>query len=136
MPLVEIMTKHFQSTWWSIEVLPGWSAKREDTCTTILSEKGVGALQVSAYHNDDGPVSERDLSEFSEGEYPDGVSENHHQLGAFSGLHVSFSENGTYWRKWWLRKDFLLLFATYNCSVEKPKWRIRSCGSDGCHDKT
>jgi hypothetical protein len=36
----------------------------------------------------------------------------------FGGLQVSFSENRRYWRKWWLRKDSLLLFVTYNCAAE------------------
>lgn len=110
--------KEFKSTWWSIELLPGWYAEREDGCTTISSEEGLGALQVSAYHHDGEPVSGKDLSEASKGEYPESLSVLDHRLGTFTGLHVSFSENGTYWRKWWLRKDSLLLFVTYNCSVE------------------
>jgi len=118
MPLVEIMMKEFESAWWSIELVRGWYAEREDSCTTIWSEDDVGALQVSAYHHDGELVSEKDLSEFSEGEYPESVSVLDLRLGSFTGLHVSFSENGTYWRKWWLRKDSLLLFVTYNCSVE------------------
>jgi hypothetical protein len=112
------MMKEFESTWWSIELLQGWCAEREDCCTSISSEKGAGVLQVSAYHHDGEPVSETDLAEFSEGDYPEGVSLIDHRFGAFTGLHVSFSENGMYWRKWWLRKDSLLLFVTYNCNVE------------------
>jgi hypothetical protein len=118
MPLVEIVMKEFESTWWSIQLPTGWRADREDSCTTISSETGVGALQVSAYQHEGEAVSEKDLSEFSEGDYPEGVSVIDHRFGAFTGLHVSFSENGMYWRKWWLCKDSLLLFVTYNCSVE------------------
>ena len=112
------MTREFESTWWSIELLAGWRVEQEDVCTAISSEEGIGVLQVSAYHNAREEVSEKDLSEFSEGDYPEGVIVLEHKFGAFRGLHVSFPENGTYWRKWWLRKDSLLLFVTYNCSVE------------------
>ena len=90
MPLVEKMMREFESTWWSIELVPGWYAEREDCCTTISSEEGVGALQVGAYHHNGEPVSEKDLSEFSEGEYPESVIVLDHRLGAFSGLHVPF----------------------------------------------
>jgi hypothetical protein len=108
----------FESAWWSIELLPGWRAKLEDLCTSISSDQGVGALQVSAYKHDDRKVSDRDLYDFSEGEYPSGVEVKINQSGAFRGLQVSFTENGRYWRKWWLCNDTLLLFVTYNCSVQ------------------
>lgn len=126
MLLVEIAMTEFESTWWSIELLPGWRAECEDSCTTISSEKGVGALQVSAYHHEGESVSEKDLSEFSEGEYPEGVEVKEYDSGALSGLHVSFSENGRYWRKWWLRKDSLLLFVTYTCEVENRDSEIEN----------
>ena len=73
MLLVEIAITEFESTWWSIELLPGWRAECEDSCTTISSEKGVGALQVSAYHHEGESVSEKDLSECEPAHLPLGM---------------------------------------------------------------
>jgi hypothetical protein len=110
--------EEFKSTWWSIELLPTWSAEQEESCTSICSENDVGALQVSAYRKSDRSVSEKDLVELSEGQYPTGVSVDNFESSAFKGLQVSFSQTGKYWRKWWMHEGSLLLFITYTCNLE------------------
>ena|SRR5258705_642967 len=113
------MNNEFTSSWWSIELPLGWSAEREESCTNIWSEDGVGALQISAYQRDGEPVSDEDLYDFAEREYPEGVRVLNENCGQFSGLNVSFLVENSYWRKWWLRNGSLFLFVTYNCNVEE-----------------
>src|SRR5258705_9121520 len=117
MPLVELVMEEFKSTWWSISLLPAWRAEQEESSTSIWSEHGVGALQVSAYKNDRSVLG-KDLAQLSEGEYPSGVPVSDFKSSGFKGLQVSFSQNGKYWRKWWLHDGPLLLFVTYNCNAE------------------
>ena len=116
--------QEFESIWWSINLLPDWCAEQENSCTSLWSYEGVGALQVSAYKKTDEVVSEKDISELSEGGYPEGAEVNDDLSGAFKGIRVSFSENGKYWRKWWLCNDSLMLFITYNCDVEDQRIEI------------
>lgn len=111
------MEAQIVSNWWSIELLPGWRAEQDDSCVTISCERGVGALQISAYEHEPQPVSAQDLDELSEGEYPADAMVNEGLFGEFKGLCVSFSVNEKYWRKWWLANRSLLLFVTYNCDV-------------------
>ena len=46
------MSNEFTSAWWTIELPPDWSAEREESCTSIWSEDGVGAIQISSYQHD------------------------------------------------------------------------------------
>ena len=118
--------KEFESSWWSIELFPGWRAQQDDACTTISSETGVGALQISAYEHEGQPVTAQDLYELSEGQYPADAKANEGIFGQFKGLCVSFSANENYWRKWWLANHSLLLFVTYNCDVADRTREIES----------
>ena len=116
--------QEFESTWWSINLLPDWHAEQGVSCTTLWSDDGVGALQVSAYKKTDESVSEKDISELSEGGYPYGAEVKSDRSGVFKGIQASFSENGKYWRKWWLCSDSLMLFITYNCDVEDQRIEV------------
>lgn len=109
--------REFKSSWWSIELFPGWRAEQDDSCTTISEDRGVGALQISVYEHEGQPVSAKDLYELSKGEYPADAKVNEGLFGQFKGLCVSFSANEKYWCKWWLANHSLLLFVTYNCDV-------------------
>jgi len=113
------MSDEFTSRWWTIELASGWSAKSEESCSSITAEVGVGALQISAYGCTGGPVTEGTCMSLLKGEYPAGVEVLNHNFGQFSGLNVSFSVEKVYWRKWSLRNGSLLLFVTYNCDTEE-----------------
>lgn len=38
----------FNSEWWSLQFSDDWSAEQDETCTSMFSKSGVGALQSSA----------------------------------------------------------------------------------------
>jgi hypothetical protein len=50
-PLLFAMSE-YRSSWWSIDLLPGWSADEQPDCVAFARDDGVGALQISAYKHD------------------------------------------------------------------------------------
>ena len=111
------MAHRYESAWWSIAMPDGWQAESDESCTTIMSDSGVGALQLSAYQNDAGPVTIDALNEFVLEESLDAVVLTEVKRGDFEGLSTHYREAGTHWRKAWLKNADVLLYVTYNCSA-------------------
>ena len=101
----------YKSTDWSLEVPEGWSHESDEDCTTFEHPEGVGAFQVSSYRKDEA-VTDDDLREFA-GEIPLAAV----SFGRFTGFRTRFSEDDTFWTKWWLRAGQQMIHATYNCSL-------------------
>ena len=112
------MAKEYKSSWWAVELPPGWSVEEEKDCVSLSAEQGVGALQISAYRRDGEPVTDEDLCEFAEDELSDGVIPQAVAFGDFRGVATSKVEGKNFWRKLWLRSGALLLYVTYNCAAE------------------
>ena len=126
--LVERMSEQFVSSWWSIQLEPGWFAEREPECASFWRKDGVGALQISAYKHDNGSLPGDDLAEFMENEVPENVTRQKTQLGEFLGYEVDYILEGTFWRKVWITKDSLLMFITYTSDAEDR--RVESVAVD------
>jgi hypothetical protein len=107
----------YRSSWWSIDLLPGWSAEEHSECVTFVRDDGVGALQISAYQHDTGAIPEGDLDDFTKGEFPDNVTLEAITYGAWSGVGVDYLADGKFWFKRWLHNGALLIYATYNCDA-------------------
>jgi hypothetical protein len=101
----------YESTDWSLEVPEGWGQESEKECTTFTHSEGVGAFQVSSYRKDEA-VTDDDLREFA-GKIPLAAV----SFGRLTGFRTRFSEDDTFWTKWWLRAGCQMLHATYNCSL-------------------
>jgi hypothetical protein len=111
------MAHRYEAAWWSIAMPDGWQAESDESCTTLMSDTGVGALQLSAYQNEDGPITNDALNEFVLEESLDAVLLTEVKRGDFEGLTTQYREDGTYWRKAWLKNANILLYVTYNCSA-------------------
>src|SRR5512134_2116348 len=99
--------------WWSLELEPGWSAVNDPECVTITKSNS-GAFQISAGRRPERPASLEELRK---------AAERQHDLmgpplpvtcGGFRGFTVSYSHNGAEWRRFWLGRGPLWIFATYN----------------------
>ncbi len=99
----------YESTDWSLEVPEGWSHESEEDCTTFTHPQGVGAFQVSSHRKDEA-VTDDDLREFA-GEIPLAAV----SVGRLTGFRTRFSEDDTFWTKWWLRAGRQMIHVTYNC---------------------
>ena len=101
----------YKSTDWSLDVPEGWGHESDSDCDTFAHPQGVGAFQISSYHKDDA-VTDDDLREFA-GEIPLAAV----SFGGLTGFRTRFSEDDTFWTKWWPRAGPQMIHVTYNCSL-------------------
>lgn len=94
---------------WSIDVPNGWEFEEDGTCTTFTNSQGVGAFQISSYWKDQ-TITENDLRDFAGGDTLAPIS-----FGDLSGFFAQFTDDETFWRKWWLKSGTQMIYATYNC---------------------
>ena len=101
----------FTSGSWSIEIPGDWSVE-SGTPVSIVRRDGVGALQITSTQKTTGSITKEDVDELVAGEAgkTDNVS-----FGAFQGVTLEHVSEGRFLQKWWLVRDSLLLFLTYNC---------------------
>lgn len=109
------MTQQFKSTGWSVEIPSNWIGEQEDTCASFWSNRGVGALQLSAYQRDIHAVTDSELYAVAQDELIENITPQAANCGDFVGLTISYGTAGKFWRKWWLRSDSLFIYVTYNC---------------------
>lgn len=117
------MTDAFGGAWWSIELPDGWVGDQDDDCATIVSPEKIGALQISAYKNEETAVTEEDLQAFAEERLDASAVTEPVSLGTFDGLTIDYAESDeegdTWWREWVLRCGRILLYATYCCDASE-----------------
>jgi hypothetical protein len=103
----------YHSTDWSIDVPDGWTFEKNTACTSFYHPDGVGAFQVSSYRKD-APVTDLDLREFA-----DDIPLVAFSCGTLAGFRTRFSEDDTFWTKWWLRAGQQMILVTYNCPLSE-----------------
>lgn len=108
----------FRSKYWSVELPDDWTAEQEDTFTSIYSESGLGALQLSAARNSNGPATDADLRDFANEHLDAGAPIKPVTCGAFTGFYLHYSMDDMYRRQWWLRSDDTVVLATYTSVLE------------------
>ena len=114
-----VMFKKYKSVWCSLDLPAAWKVEEKKDGVTITSEDNVGVLQISAYRREGKEVTNDDLLHFAEDELVEGVELQNITCGEFTGIGVSYLVDGSYRRKWWMWRDSLLLYVTYNCSAEQ-----------------
>jgi hypothetical protein len=112
---------------WQLDLVPGWKAEVGRHAIVVFHPDGVGALQVSAYQKPSGAtVSQQDLLDA-----PNLPRKHHPQLrkgtwGEFDGFQIAYSEDDTFWRRWWLANGATFLFITYNCGNSETETEMES----------
>ena len=103
---------------WALTLPRTFSLQEEEgDVVTLASDNGFRALQISSYIKD-APVSDNDLFEVSEE-----MSNARHKLnvttqGEFKGFATEATDDGNWFRSWFLRCNSTMLFATYVCDVD------------------
>ena len=108
----------YQSSLWSIELLPNWTASTDGNIHTIERDEGNGALQISVFTKKRHTITEAELLDDSELKTFPRHAIAKHQWGDFHGFQVVFSADARFWRKWWLTDGNAFMFVTYNCDLE------------------
>ena len=114
-----VMIKRYKSKWWSIRLPPNWEAEKEEFCVTFTAENGVGILQIRTFRHNSKDLTYQNFLGFTEDKLVDGVELRNSTCGEFTGIGISYLVDGHYWRKWWLWRDSIFLYVTYNCSAEE-----------------
>jgi hypothetical protein len=113
-----IMTKRYKFGRWSIKLPEAWQTDKQGYCVSLRTN-GVGLLQITTYRHDNKDITYNNLLGFTEDKLIEGVELQNISCGEFAGIGISYLVDGNYWRKWWLWRDTVLLYVTYNCPAEK-----------------
>ncbi len=111
--------KTFKTSWWSVQIPKGWNAERDNVCATITANPEVGALQISAARNEEGPATDEDLLEFAEKHVKAGAKLKEVSLGKLTGFYLHYSDDEFYSREWWLRNSHTVVLVTYTTELEQ-----------------
>ena len=82
---------------------------------SLSDRNGVGTLRLRSYEAPT-PVSEDRLKNLTNVEPSTLLAWNH--WGDYAGYHYSYTENGVFYRQWWVANDQTILFITYQCDPE------------------
>jgi hypothetical protein len=102
---------------WSLSLIEDWEAEHDAECDSIYNPNGVGALQISTLKKQT-VVTDQDLKALASQHSESDVKINQVFSGDFSGITFSLVIDDDYWRYWYLRSGFVVLFVTYNCNLE------------------
>jgi hypothetical protein len=116
----------FKALRWSIQLSKNWESEVNEECYTFFHPEGYGALQISDYTKDT-PITDEDIIDLVEFNEEEKLHLRKVKFGDFEGLHLVYSdEKNTFWRKWWVKNDQLLLFITYNCDVKDKEYNVNT----------
>jgi len=110
----------YKSTNWTVKLPNDWIVEEHKECLSFYGEHGIGALQISAYSKDE-IVTLEDLKEFAQDEVPKEENIESVIVGSYFGLQVEYEYKKTFWRMWFLARDKVFLYVTYNCDFEERK---------------
>ena len=96
----------------SLELPVGWTAQTARGHTTFEHPEGAGTLQVSSFAKSL-PVTEEHLRQLA-GNVPLAAV----TYARLTGFQARYTEDDTFWTKWWLRAGNQLLLVTYHCPLE------------------
>lgn len=102
-----------------MQIPKGWNAERDNVCATITANPEVGALQISAARNEEGPATDEDLLEFAEKHVKAGAKLKEVSLGKLTGFYLHYSDDEFYSREWWLRNSHTVVLVTYTTELEQ-----------------
>jgi hypothetical protein len=66
-------------------------------------------------------VTDKDVQEFMRDRLEPGVPTSKVEYGQFCGYSASYSKDGRFWKEWWLRSGGLLVYVTYNVSLDREQ---------------
>ena len=104
----------FNSSWWSLQIPSEWTITEDSDCVTLTNKCFPSALQISAARKEKDLVTDEDLKDFAMERFYDVASLQECSFGSFSGFYAERIKNGFFWREWWLRAGFLMIYASYN----------------------
>jgi len=110
----------YKTRYWSLNVPVQWDAEFSDGADVIYDNNGVGELVISTLFDENGIEDEQLEAMVAEHLDFDAELEDI-TIADFSGVMLSYTQDGEFWSEWYLRTDKLLLFASYNCDESQAE---------------
>lgn len=110
--------KSYRSAYWQVDLPDDWVSEQEDDSVVLYQPDHGGSIVLSAVREEQ-EISDEYLEDLVEEHIEAGAELEEVELGNFAGLSCCYEGEGEYWCEWYLRSDQLLLFVTYNCSLEE-----------------
>lgn len=110
--------KVLETEWWTLAIPPEWWAESQDESILVGDRDGVGCIEISTMHKEQGDFDLDVVEEIVRSESEPGREWREASLGEFSGWCGDWSEEGTAVREWYVAAGAMLLFITYSCEEE------------------
>ena len=107
-----------QTEWWTMALPSEWWAETEEDSILVGDRDDVGCLEFSSLHKETGQFGMDELLSIARTEAEQPLEWRGVELGEFSGVMSSFTQEGTAIREWYVANGALLLFITYSCEEE------------------
>ena len=111
--------KVYQGHYFTVSIPNRWDAEydEEEEFDVLYRTGGAGEIQISTLiHEQD--LTPNDLKAIANEDLQAGARLQEVDFGDFHGFWFDYEVDGEYWCEWYLCCGQLMLFATYNCSVE------------------
>lgn len=109
--------KYFESSYWQVSLPEKWVGEITDGCADLYEEDGFGTLSISESLQDV-EVSDDDLLAIASEHLEKGADPLEVEHGDFDGFVLCYEVENESWCEWYLKSGPLLLFITYDCSIE------------------
>ena len=107
-----------ETEWWNLAVPPEWWAESEDESILIGDHDGVGCIEISTLHKEQGEFSAEEVARIARDEAEQQLQWEALSLGEFRGVRAAYLEEGVAIREWYVASGAMLLFITYSCEEE------------------
>lgn len=98
----------FKSSFWEVSLPDDWEINEDEECISFYTNNGIGALQISSY-TEVFFSSNKELEQLIREEVPIDIVLQDINLSNLKGYKVIYSEEDTYWIKWFIpHKDKLI----------------------------
>lgn len=107
-----------ETEWWSLAIPPEWWADSEEEGILVGDRDGVGCIEISTLHKDQGEFQRRDVEDIARAESDRPQQWQSITLGDFAGVNTGYVEEGAAIREWYVVSGPLMLFITYSCDED------------------
>ncbi len=106
-----------ETEWWNLALPPEWWAESEEDSILVGDRDGVGCIEISTLHRDEGDFSTEEVAQIAREEGGDGDWQVA-RAGDIEGLCRSIVEEDVAGIEWFAAAGPRLLYITYSCEEE------------------
>ncbi len=107
-----------ETEWWTMALPPEWWAEAEEDSIIIGDRDGVGCIEISTLHKDEGDFAAEEVAAIAADEAEVAIDWKSVSLGDFSGVTGDYAVAEAAIREWYVASGAMLLFITYSCDPE------------------